>query len=208
MWLGCWCWLNDKTWNHYSQKSYKLVRSQGVFTTKTSLLPWQQPCWLLPWQQTTMNTVHNPTFVCSFKHSLYFTFSLTFNWLIINLIRTRIRTWPIYQTVDIIGWYQLIRYISRIYIFWYAAILILLKKNSWTSDLKWGNGVVCPAEGSPLFNNYWSVYCSVGWCLEYILLIYKISYLHYISLSQVHQSHIQILLPKNISQITVSLRPN
>ncbi len=27
-------------------------------------------------------------------------------------------------------------------------------KNVWTSDLKWSNYVVCPAEGSLLFNNY------------------------------------------------------
>ncbi len=31
--------------------------------------------------------------------------------------------------------------------------VFLRPKNAWTSDLKWSNYVVCPAEGGQLFNN-------------------------------------------------------
>ncbi len=50
--------------------------------------------------------------------------------------------------------------------------LLRSKKKVWTRVLKWFNYVVCPEEGSPLFNNdnELSIYCSFHWCLEYSLL--------------------------------------
>ncbi len=43
-----------------------------------------------------------------------------------------------------------------LYILWFApmfSIFFRYKKNDWTSNLKWCNDAVCPAEGSQLFNN-------------------------------------------------------
>ncbi len=35
---------------------------------------------------------------------------------------------------------------------WILKLFFKAKKNSWTSDFKWCNHVICPAEGDPLFN--------------------------------------------------------
>ncbi len=71
-----------------------------------------------------------------------------------------IRAQPIYLLADIIGQYCPISQIHCIgidvYVLQYALIfktVFLTRKNAWTSDLKLCSSVVCPAEGSLLFNN-------------------------------------------------------
>ncbi len=97
-------------------------------------------------------------------------------------------------------YYQLIsahcRYISvGVYVLWYVSILklFLRLKNAWTSDLKRCNYSVCTVEGGLSSNNY-QVKRLLFIALMFGIQVAKISCLHYISLSQVFDNHLQLIL--------------
>ncbi len=106
-----------------------------------------------------------------------------------------IRAQNIYRFADIISQYRPIADISvSVCVFsdkrWHWNCYLRLDKKAWTSDLKWCNHTVCPAEGGPLFKLVISevftgqntdVWNEVCW----------ISCLHYASLLHVFDKHIQ-----------------